>query len=120
MSGSILIAEDNRELGEQIGHFLTEVGYNPTWVLDGQELVDEYVKQVYDVVLCDLKMPNMDGMEALRIIKKTDPNAVVILFTGYATVKKAVESMKLGAFDFVEKPIDFEKFGVVIQKAQHY
>ena len=119
-SGSILIAEDNQELGEQLTHFFKEMGNTPTWVTNGQDLVDQFVKDTYDIILCDLKMPKMDGMEALEIIKKTDQNAIVVMVTGYATVKKAVEAMKLGAFDFIEKPIDFEKLSLIIEKANDY
>ncbi len=116
-TGSILIAEDNGELAEQITLFLEHSGYSATCVPDGRELVDEYVKNTYDLVLCDLKMPNLDGLEALRIIKSTDSQAVIVMVTGYGTVKKAVTAMKLGAFDFIEKPIDFEKLAIVLEKA---
>ena len=54
-SGSILIAEDNQELGEQLTHFFKEMGNTPTWVTNGQDLVDQFVKDTYDIILCDLK-----------------------------------------------------------------
>jgi DNA-binding NtrC family response regulator len=118
--GSILIAEDNRDLGEQLVFFLKETGYAPKLVADGQELVQEFSESAYDLILCDLKMPRMDGMEALKRVKSEDREATVIMVTGYGTISKAVEAIKLGAFDFVEKPIDFQKLSVVIAKAMEH
>ena len=86
----------------------------------GKILVQAFAESGYDLILCDLKMPRMDGMEALRRIRAKDKDAVIIIVTGHATISKAVEAIKLGAFDFVEKPIDFQRLSVVIDKAMEH
>jgi DNA-binding NtrC family response regulator len=84
----------------------------------GLEAIDKIEKEVFDLVLTDLKMPGMDGIELLKTIKGTRPEVVVILMTAYGSIETAVEAMRIGANDFITKPIDLNELLIHISKAQ--
>jgi DNA-binding NtrC family response regulator len=75
-------------------------------------------RETYDVIILDLMMPGVDGLEALEVLKAKRPELQVILLTGHATVEKGIEAMKLGAMDFLEKPVDLSLLTEKIKKAQ--
>jgi DNA-binding NtrC family response regulator len=87
---------------------LVERQLDATSVGSGQEALAELKRKLYDVVVLDVKMPGMDGIETLKEIKKTTPGVEVILLTGHASVDSAVDGMRLGAFDYLLKPCELE------------
>ena len=117
----ILVVDDEVDFLETIVNRLKKRKLNATGVTSGEEAVDLLKEQLFDVIILDIKMPGgMDGIEALREIKKIQPLVEVILLTGHASVETSIEGMKLGAFDYCLKPIKFEdllqKMGAAFEK----
>jgi DNA-binding NtrC family response regulator len=96
----------------QMGGFSVEVAQN------GREAIEKIENDVFDLVLTDMKMPEMDGLELLKTIKGTWPDMMVIMITAYGSIDAAVEAMKMGANDYITKPIDFNELFIHISKAQ--
>ena len=106
---NILVVDDEEDFVEMFSMRLEEVGEIVKGVNSGQECLDILEKaEDVDVVILDIKMPGMDGIETLREIKRKHPITEVILLTGHGTTDTAVEGMKLGAFDYLNKPADFK------------
>ena len=105
---NVLVVDDEKDFVEMFSLRLKEVGENVKGVYSGQECLEMLLKNGVDVVILDIKMPGMDGIETLRAIKRQRPLVEVILLTGHGAVDTAVEGMKLGAFDYVNKPADFD------------
>lgn len=103
----ILLVDDEKDFVELLSLRLEEAGESVTAAYSGQECIEALEKQDYDVVILDIKMPGMTGIQTLRKIKSTFPLVEVILLTGHGTTETAVEGMKLGAFDYLLKPAEF-------------
>lgn len=117
MSKSILIIDDNLTICLMLKSWLVKQGFNvetASHVEDAKALVRE---QPFDLILSDIRMPDTDGLEFLLWVKKYDSDILVIMMTGYADIDSAVESMKLGATDYISKPIDPEKLFSKIEEA---
>jgi two-component system, NtrC family, response regulator AtoC len=118
-SMKILLVEDDPLLREELQRGLTEIGgYSVQVASNGLEAIKKIEGEVFDLVLTDVKMPGMDGFELLRIIKGTRPEAGVILMTGYGSIETAVEAMKIGADDYITKPVNFRDLLLHISKAE--
>jgi len=114
----ILLVEDDPLLREELQRGLTEIGgYTVEVASNGLEAIQKIEADVFDLVLTDIKMPGMDGFELLRIIKSTRPEAGVILMTGYGSIETAVDAMKIGADDYITKPINFKALLLHISNA---
>jgi len=115
----ILVVDDEAPVREilkkglsQLGGFSVEVAQN------GIEAIERIENDVFDLVLTDMKMPGMDGLELLKTIKETRPEMMVILMTAYGSIETAVEAMKLGANDYITKPVDLNELCIHISKVQ--
>ena len=113
----ILVVDDEPIVCESCKRILGEEGYEVDIALSGQEAFEKMKRDTYDVVLTDLKMPGIDGMEVLRTLRKDYPETMVIMITGFSTVETAVEAMKLGAFDYIPKPFTPDEVSIVVKKA---
>lgn len=111
------MVDDNVANRESLVETLSENSFLVDAAGDGREAFDACSKGRYDLVVTDLKMPRMDGMELLRHIKGSDPDALVIVITGYASVNSAVEAMKLGAFDYITKPLKPDRVMLAVERA---
>ena len=106
---NILIVDDEEDFLETLTNRLTKRKIDATGVRSGEEALEKLKEKPYDVVILDIKMPGgMDGIEALREIKRLYPLTEVLLLTGHASVETSIEGMKLGAFDYLLKPIKLE------------
>ena len=114
----VLIVDDEKDFVEMLSLRLNEVGEKVTVSYSGQEGLETLEKASIDVVILDIKMPGMDGIETLREIKKQYPLVEVILLTGHGSTETAVEGMKLGAFDYLMKPADFDDLSVKLEGAR--
>ncbi len=117
----ILVVDDEESHRIMLRAVLGAEGYAVTEAADGTEAVDAVGKDAFDVILMDIRMTNMDGIEALGEIRKISPQVPVLIMTAYASVKTAVEALKAGAFDYLTKPLDIEELKILIDKAMdHY
>ncbi|VVB90656.1 Chemotaxis protein CheY [uncultured archaeon] len=113
---NILIIEDDSKMREGLAELLKEEGYHVESAEDGKKGIDKLIDKVFDVVLTDLIMPVMGGMDVLRETKRIRPATHVILITAYATVENAVEAMKSGASDYITKPFKIDEVQTKIRK----
>ena len=117
IKAKILVIDDEQIVHESCNRILTEEGYEVKSAFTGQEGFKKIEEETYDLVITDLKMPGISGMEALKKIKKDNPNIGIVMVTGYSTAETAVEAMKLGAFDYLPKPFTPDELISVINKA---
>ncbi len=112
----ILLAEDDKNFGHVLKKELEEERYLIDLVQDGLEAVLGFIDKPYDLVLLDIAMPKLDGISALRIIKKVSPNVPVITFSGNAGAEKMQEAMQSGAINCLTKPFKIDKLKELIRK----
>jgi DNA-binding NtrC family response regulator len=105
----VLVVEDDERIRTLFEDALTVLGYQVTTASTGAQAIELAQGQLFDTVLCDIRMPEMDGLEILREIKRHDPSVEVVMVTGYPTVNTAVEALKLGAYDYLAKPVRLEE-----------
>jgi len=117
MKTRILIVDDEEEFVKALSERLTIRDYDVTTSLSGEDAVEKVKHYLFDVVILDVAMPGMSGIETLREIKKIKPLIEVIMLTGHATVETAIEGLKLGALDFLLKPCETKDLVVKIDKA---
>jgi DNA-binding NtrC family response regulator len=115
--GRILVADDHDSLRRGLVRALTEAGHDVDEAPNGNVAIERLSTSSYDVVVSDLKMGGSDGLDVLRTAKSLHPTSTVILMTAFGTVQTAVEAMKIGAFDYVQKPFEIEEMEVKIEKA---
>lgn len=114
----ILLVDDEKDFVEMLSMRLAEEGDKITAAYDGRQCLETLEKETFDIVILDIKMPGMDGIQTLKKIKALHPLVEVILLTGHGSAETAVEGMKLGAFDYLLKPADFEDLEAKVQGAR--
>ncbi len=115
--GHILVVDDEPSMRTTLSILLRREGYQVSQAGDGAEALEMVAQGGYDMVLTDLRMEGVDGMELLRQVKAANPQAEVLIFTAYGTVASAVEAMKLGAYDYIGKPFDEEELLLKVARA---
>ena len=115
--GKIHIIDDEPIIHEVLGDLLTSEGYAVVNSANGEEALERHSSQTFDLILLDLLMPGMDGIEVLKLLKKRDPRSVIIIITAYASVESAISAMKIGAFDYVQKPFKHDELLLTVQRA---
>ncbi|MBW2709643.1 MAG: sigma-54-dependent Fis family transcriptional regulator [Deltaproteobacteria bacterium] len=113
---SILVVDDESAIRESLKDWLMEDGYSVALAIDGENAIAMVQESQYDVILLDLKMPGIDGLETMRRIKEVSPDSEVLMMTAYASVDTAVQAMKEGAFDYLVKPFDPDEVELQIKK----
>ena len=120
MRHNILIIEDDKNTKEGLKKFLEEEKYKVIAFSSGKEAIDYLKKNKIGIILSDMKMPGISGIEVLKKTQEISPSTFVIILTAYGTVGNAVEAMKLGAYDYLTKPVNLDKLSIVIQRALSY
>ena len=113
----VLIIDDEKAICDACSQILSHEGYRVAVSNDGEHGLAAIVAHRPDVVIVDLKMPGIDGLEVLRRIRQQDPTLVSVVITGFATIESAVDSMKVGAFDFLPKPFSPEQLRIITKRA---
>jgi len=114
---SILVVDDEAIIHQSCGRILREEGYEVDAAMSGQEALQKLKEKSYAVVLSDIKMPGMDGVQTLERMKQQVPDITVVMFTGFSSVETARSSMKLGAFDYLPKPFTPDELLAAVKKA---
>ena len=114
---NVLIVDDERAIRNSLGEILSDEGYEVDTAEDGAEALQKVEKDKYDVVFCDIKMPGMDGVEVLGKFMEMGLDAAVVMISGHADIDTAVDCIKKGAFDFIEKPLDLNRILITIKNA---
>jgi DNA-binding NtrC family response regulator len=114
---NILVVDDEVELADTVRDYLSRAGYNVTSAYNGREALDKFHAGDFQLILTDIKMPEIDGLELLEAIKTIDDKVAVIVFTGYGTIKSAIKAIKAGAYDFIQKPMQMEKLPIIVDRA---
>ena len=117
MNANVLVIDDELTVCRSCEKILNENGYSVSISLKGREGLDRARKEDFDLLIVDLKMPDIDGMEVVEVIKRERPDMAVIIMTGYSTVPSAVKGMKLGAADFIPKPFTPDEMSKAVSKA---
>ena len=117
MFESILLVEDEANSRKGLTQFLQGLDYDVITATNGKEALDIYKKENPDLVISDIRMPEMDGILLLESIKSETPSAKVILLTAYGSVEDAVKAMKKGAFYYLTKPVNLEELEFLVKKA---
>jgi len=115
--GIIHIIDDEPIIHDVLGQLLTSEGYEVEASTSGEEALAKHSFQAFDLILLDLLMPGLDGIEVLKRIKRIDPQAMVIIITAYASVESAISAMKIGAFDYIQKPFKHDELLMTIDRA---
>ncbi len=105
MSKKVLIIDDDTDLCLLLSRFLIKNGYETAVAPSGAKGITLYSSQPFDAVICDYRLGDMDGIQVISALKKVDPHAAILIITGYSDIKTAVEVIKLGAFDYITKPL---------------
>ncbi|MFN4111222.1 MAG: sigma-54-dependent transcriptional regulator [Ignavibacteria bacterium] len=113
----ILIVDDEQIVRDSLTHWFEEDGYQVSSAADAFDVLKDLRPNKYDIMLVDIKMPKMSGLELLEKVKEIDPDCIVIIITAYASVPSAVQALKNGAFDYVTKPIDPDELSHLIKNA---
>jgi DNA-binding NtrC family response regulator len=114
---SILIIDDEKSIRKTLTEILSFEGYKIEEAADGEEGLKRFKEGSFDVVLCDIKMPKLDGLEFLEKSREMNPDVPVIMISGHGTIETAVEAVKKGAYDFVSKPPDLNRLLITIRNA---
>ncbi|NIM90988.1 MAG: response regulator [Candidatus Aminicenantes bacterium] len=115
--GIIHIIDDEPIIHEILGQLLTGEGYEVELSSTGKEALEKHSGDGFDLILLDLLMPEMDGIEVLKKLKKIDPQALIIIITAYASVESAIAAMKMGAYDYIQKPFKHDELLLTITRA---
>ena len=116
----ILVVDDEQTVLRLLRSFLDSQNYRVQTANGGMEAIELVREKVFDLVLLDMKMPDLDGLETLKEMKRIDDTPSVLIMTAYGTIQTAVEAMKIGADDFLIKPLSLEALGILIERVREY
>jgi DNA-binding NtrC family response regulator len=115
----LLIVDDESEIRQIFGDYFSSLGYRVAVAENGRDALEEFARGDFDCVLSDLVMPVMNGMEFLRALREKDKETAFFLMTGYPSVGNTVDAIKLGAYDYITKPLNLEDVRAKIERAVH-
>jgi two-component system nitrogen regulation response regulator NtrX len=115
--GKILIVDDERSIRRALKEILEFEQFEVDEAEDGKQAIERATNGIYDVIFCDIKMPNMDGMEVLEKLIEMKIEAPIVMISGHGNIDTAVQAVKMGAFDFIEKPLDLNRILVTVRNA---
>jgi len=118
IEAKVLLVDDEQDFLDTLSDRLEMRGLKVSAVTSGEQAITQAKLQDYDAIIVDLSMPGIDGLETLKRIKADNPNAEIIMLTGHASVQSGVEAMKLGAGDFLQKPVELSELMAKIGEAK--
>lgn len=114
----ILVVDDNKELREILEEYLKGEGHTVEGSANGKDALLLHAERSFDLIITDLNMPEISGMELIRMIRKENRDTEFIIVTGYASMDSAIEAVRIGAFDYIVKPFRMEELQVVVKNAR--
>ncbi len=117
VNSKILVVEDEKNMREVLKILLEGEGYDVSCAMDGSEGLAWLDREIFDLVITDIKMPGVDGFEMLKRAQELSPETLVIMITAFGTTESAIEAMKLGAYDYIHKPFKIDEIRLVVKKA---
>ena len=114
---SVLVIDDDPLIRKTLSSYLSEKGFEALVAEDGEEGLQKYEERIPDLVILDIRLPDVDGLEVLGRIREKNPNASIIIMTAYDDMKTTIEAIKLGAFEYLVKPLDYVELDLTIDKA---
>lgn len=115
--GRILVVDDEKSMREVLRIFLGNEGYDVSVANNGEEAIEAVKKDIFDLIITDMKMPKAGGLELLKSAKQLSPDTVVVIITAFGSADSAVEAMKLGAYDYIQKPFQMDEIRLVVKNA---
>jgi two-component system, NtrC family, response regulator PilR len=113
----LLVVDDEKSMRDLLAEYLNEYGYDVTCAVNGQDALQRYREGHFDIVVSDLFMEPMGGLELLDRIKEINPDAIFIMITGYPSIESSIEVIKKGARDYITKPFNIDEIKVKIERA---
>jgi DNA-binding NtrC family response regulator len=113
----ILVVDDEKQVADMLVDYLSNLGYQTVAAYSGYDALSKFKDGDFQLIITDLKMPDIDGMDLLEMVKGWDKRAMVIVITGYGTIESAVEAITKGAYDFIPKPFKMEELEIIIERA---
>ncbi|MCK5076471.1 MAG: sigma-54-dependent Fis family transcriptional regulator [Calditrichia bacterium] len=115
--GNVMVVDDESHVQEVLKDFLEQLGYTVTLADDGDDALSKFEPGKFDLIVSDLLMPKVDGLELLKRIKQQEKDVVFLMITGYPSIETAVDAIKKGAYDYITKPFNMEDVRFRIEKA---
>jgi two-component system response regulator PilR (NtrC family) len=115
--GRIMVVDDEENIREVLSNYLETLGYEVLTASDGADALTKFEVGAFDLIISDLLMPNIDGLELLRKVREKDRDVVFLMVTGYPSIETAVEAIKKGAYDYITKPFHMEDVKIRIERS---
>jgi DNA-binding NtrC family response regulator len=113
----MLVVDDEKSVRDLLAEYLNEYGYEVTCAANGRDALKAYKEMPFDIILSDLNMAPMDGLELLNQVKLINPDAIFIMITGYPSINSSIEAIKKGARDYITKPFNIDEIRVKVERA---
>lgn len=115
--GRVMVVDDEENIREVLSGYLDSLGYEVVTATDGQDALDKFEAGVFDLIISDLLMPTIDGLELLKKVREKDRDVIFLMITGYPSIETAVEAIKKGAYDYITKPFHMEDVKLRIERS---
>ncbi|MCK6623413.1 MAG: sigma-54-dependent Fis family transcriptional regulator [Calditrichaceae bacterium] len=115
--GRVMVVDDEESIREVLSNYLESLGYEVQTASDGQDALGKFEAGAYDLIVSDLLMPVVDGLELLRKVREKDRDVIFLMITGYPSIETAVEAIKKGAYDYITKPFHMEDVRIRIERS---
>ncbi|MCB0296447.1 MAG: sigma-54-dependent Fis family transcriptional regulator, partial [Calditrichaeota bacterium] len=115
--GRVMVVDDEENIREVLSNYLDSLGYEVVTASDGEDALNKFEVGGYDLIISDLLMPTIDGLELLKKVREKDREVIFLMITGYPSIETAVEAIKKGAYDYITKPFHMEDVKLRIERS---
>jgi DNA-binding NtrC family response regulator len=115
--GRVMVVDDEENIRDVLSSYLTTLGYDVVTAQDGEDALKKFGRRGFDLIISDLLMPTIDGLELLKKVREEDKDVIFLMITGYPSIETAVEAIKKGAYDYITKPFHMEDVKIRIERA---